>query len=152
MTQEPITIPEAEMAQVDELRRMLRLGPPELVGQDGRERISLSPSIYRLLKDAVSHLQRGRSISIVREDEELTTQRAANILGVSRPHFVKLLESGEMPFHKTGSHRRVLFSDVMAFARKRDAERKAILNDLARAAYAEGLYDDASIPDGGEDE
>jgi excisionase family DNA binding protein len=110
MLHEPITMPESEQTRVEELRRILQLGDAELIAADGKERTSLPPSIYRVLKDAVKYLQRGRSISIVREDEELTTQLAANFLGMSRPHLVKLLESGALPFHKTGSHRRVLFS------------------------------------------
>lgn len=152
MLHEPITLPESEQAQVEELRRILQLGDAELVAADGKERTSLPPSIYRVLKDAVKYLQRGRSISIVREDEELTTQRAANLLGMSRPHLVKLLEFGALPFHKTGSHRRVLFSDVIKYQKARDAARRAALDAIAKAAFDEGLYDNASVPEGGEDE
>ncbi len=57
-----------------------------------------------------------------------------------------------MPHHKTGSHRRIRFRDLMVYAKKRDAERKAILNQLAKEAFSQGLYDSASMPEGGEDE
>jgi excisionase family DNA binding protein len=149
---ETITMPDSEEAQVEELRRILQLGSPELVGLNGTERISLPASIYKALKDVVRNMQLGRAIMIVPEQEDLTTQRVANILGVSRPHVIKLLGAGEMPFHKAGSHRRVYLKDVMQYAKRRDAERRRILASLAKKAYDEGLYDNAGIPDGGEDE
>jgi excisionase family DNA binding protein len=152
MPHEPITMPDSEQDQVEELRKLLQLGSPELVGPNGKERVSLPPSIYRVLKNAVRIFQRGRAVVLVREDEEFTTQTAANFLGVSRPHLIKLLESSEIRFHKTGSHRRIRFQDVVTYAKKRDAERRAVLNSLAKEAFTDGLYDDASMPDGGEDE
>lgn len=145
-------MPESEASQVEELRRVLQLGNPELVGPNGNERISLPPSIYRILKDVVRNLQRGRTIVLVPEDEDLTTQTAANILGVSRPHLIKLLQEGSIPHHKTGSHRRILFQDLMDYSKKRDAERKVILGNLAEDSLSQGLYDSASIQEGGLDE
>lgn len=149
---EPITVPQSEEAQVEELRRLLQLGAPQLIGSDGSERINLPPTIYRMLKNVVRHLQRGRSVILVPEDEEFTTQRAANFLGVSRPHLIKLLESSQIPFHKTGSHRRIRLQDLMGYAEKRDAERTKILDDLAKEAFSSGLYDNVAMPQGGEDE
>jgi excisionase family DNA binding protein len=149
---EPITVPEAEQAQVEELRKLLQLGAPELVGPDGKERISLPPSIYRALKNVVRNLQRGRTVILIPEDEEFTTQTAANFLGVSRPHLIKLLETEHIPFHRTGSHRRILLRHLMEYAKKRDAERKKILGELAKDAFSRGLYDSASMPEGGQDE
>jgi excisionase family DNA binding protein len=151
-THESVTMPESEEQQVNELDRLLKLGPPALIGPNETERLNLPHSIYGLLKDIVRNMQRGKSILVIPEDEELTTQTAANMLGVSRPHVVKLLESGKIPFHKTGSHRRLLLKDVLAYSKQRDAERKTILNKLAKEAFDSGLYDDATIPEGGEDE
>ena len=62
---------------------------------------------------------------------ELTTQEAANILNVSRPHLVKLLEQGQLPYHKTGRHRRVLFADLMQFKEKRAQESNEAMQELA---------------------
>ena len=112
---EPITVPPSEEAQIEELRRLLQLGAPQLIGPDGKERINLPPSIYRVIKDVVRNLQRGRTMFLVPEDEEFTTQTAANFLGVSRPHLIKILESDQIPFHKTGSHRRIRLRDLMAW-------------------------------------
>ena len=149
---EPFSMGESEASQIEELRKLLQLGSPELVGQDGIERIPLPPSIYKILKDVVGNMQRGQSILILPEDRALTTQSAANFLGVSRPHLVKLLEDRKIPFHRTGSHRRVAFKDLVAYAQGRDAERRQIVNDLAKEAFADGMYDDAKMPEGGEDE
>ena len=152
MTQhEPIAIPESEALQVAELHRLLELGAPALVGAGESERISLPPSIYRLLKDVVANLKRGKTVVLIPEDEALTTQMAANLLGVSRPHLVKLLETGRIPFARTGSHRRVLLKDVNAYAGTRDAERHEVINRMAKTAFDEGSYIGTGIPDGGED-
>jgi len=149
---EPISMPDSETSQVKELHRILNLGLPELVGPDAKERIKIPPSVYELLKRVVHDLQLGRSIALMREDANFTTQQAANFLGVSRPHLIGLLESGMIPFHKIGSHRRVRCGDLVSYARVRNQERRRILDDLAKEAFDSGLYGDVGIPLGGEDE
>ena len=148
---EPISMPASEEEQIGELYKLLDLGVPALVGPNG-ERLDLPESVYRLLKGIVKNMQQGRTIMLVPEQTHLTTQRAANILGVSRPHVVKLLDSGVIPFHKTGSHRRVFLQDVIAYAKDRDTKRKKALDEIAKQAFEDGLYDNAQMPPGGEDE
>jgi len=65
---------------------------------------------------------------------ELTTQEAADLLNVSRPHLVKLLEEGVLPFHKTGKHRRVLFADLMCYREQREGASHAAMDELAKQA------------------
>jgi excisionase family DNA binding protein len=130
---------------------MLQLGVPALVGSDG-ERLELPEAVFRLLKDIVCNMQLGRAIALIPENQQLTTQRAADLLGVSRPHLIKLLESGELPYHRVGSHRRVYLKDLLAYQKRRDVERKAALDRIAREAFDSGLYDRTGIPEGGEDE
>lgn len=149
---EPITMPDSEQDQVNELHRILGLGLPELVGPDPKERIKIPEVIYQVLKDVVRNMQLGRSIVLLPADADFTTQRAANFLGVSRPHLIKLLEGKEIPFHKVGSHRRILCRDLAAYARKRNKERRHILNTLAKEAFDAGLYDNVGLPPGAEDE
>ena len=151
MLHEPIALPESEGAQIRELNRMLQGGTPALVGADG-EKLELPDAVFRLLKDIVRNMQLGRAIILIPENQQLTTQRAADLLGVSRPHFIKLLESGELPYHKAGSHRRIYLRDLVAYQKRRDAERKQELDRIAKEAYQAGLYDRTGIPDGGEDE
>jgi excisionase family DNA binding protein len=71
---------------------------------------------------------------------------------MSRPHFIKLLESGTMAHHRVGNQRRVYLRDVLEFAKKRDAERLASLDRLSRDAFEAGLYERNVLPEGGSDE
>ncbi|GKX60149.1 helix-turn-helix domain-containing protein [Leminorella grimontii] len=82
--------------------------------------IELPTSALTMLIDILGELAAGNAVQIVPVHAELTTQEAANMLNVSRPHMVKLLEEGKLPFHKTGRHRRVLFADLMAYKKARE--------------------------------
>jgi len=151
MIREPVALPESEAAQIRELNRMLQLGSPALVAADG-ERLALPDAVCRLLKDIVRNMQLGRAIVLIPENQQLTTQRAADLLGVSRPHLIKLLEAGDLPYHKAGSHRRVYLKDLIAYQKRRDTERKAALDRIAKDAFDSGLYDRTGLPEGGQDE
>jgi excisionase family DNA binding protein len=89
---------------------------------------------------------------VVPDNQVVTTQRAATILGMSRPFFIKLLEAGVMAHHRIGNQRRVYLRDVLAYGRKRDEDRKASLDRLSQNAAEAGLYDRNVRPEGGEDE
>lgn len=87
-----------------------------------------------LLMDILGELASGNAVQIVPVQAGLTTQEAANILNVSRPHMVKLLEEGQLPFRKTGRHRRVLFADLMNYKNKREHESLDAMQALADQA------------------
>jgi excisionase family DNA binding protein len=76
----------------------------------------------------------GNTVSVIPIRAELTTQEAAELLNVSRPHMVSLVESGEIPYRKMGSHRRVLAKDVLAYKAKIDEERLKTLAELSEQA------------------
>ena len=75
----------------------------------------------------------------IRGAAELTAQEAADLLNVGRPHLVSLLEAGEIPFQKSGSHLRVRFSDLEKYRELRDQKRRKVLNDMTREAHEQGL-------------
>ena len=81
----------------------------------GLHQVELPTSSLRLLVDIPSELAEGDAVKVVPVRVELTTQEAADMLNVSRPHLVKPLEGGALPFHKTGKHRRIRFADLMGF-------------------------------------
>ncbi len=102
--------------------------------------IELPTSALTMLIDILGELAAGNAVQIVPVHAELTTQEAANMLNVSRPHMVKLLEEGKLPFHKTGRHRRVLFADLMAYKKARERESLDAMQALAEQAQDLGMY------------
>ncbi|MBV9193201.1 MAG: helix-turn-helix domain-containing protein [Solirubrobacterales bacterium] len=105
--------------------------PAYLLGADG-ERTELPRSAFEALKLVFDAMARGQSLTLIPHDEELSTQEAADLLHVSRPFLIKLLDRGELPFHRVGTHRRLKIEDVAAYQDRRDAERKAALEELTR--------------------
>jgi excisionase family DNA binding protein len=151
MTSAPVSILETQTAQVRDLRRLIQRGEARLVGPDGRE-IAIPEPVHELLLMILKDLQAGKAISVVPEHQQLTTQRAANILGVSRPFLVKLVENGDVPFHMVGSHRRIYLRDLLDYKHLRDAARHGAINDMARSEMEAGTYDTVVLPEGAEDE
>ncbi len=151
MVHQAISIHPRNAERLQDVGRLLRRGRATLTGPKG-ENLSIPEPLYSLLKDAVRNLTQGRSLVLIPEEEQLTTQQAAALLGVSRPFLIRLLDAGEMPFSLVGRHRRIKVSDVIEYA-KRKAVRKAALDKMARDAHAAGLYEKfAGIPKGGRDE
>jgi excisionase family DNA binding protein len=101
---------------------------------DQPHQIDLPTSAIRLLVDILAELAEGNAVKVIPIHAELTTQEAADLLNVSRPHVVKLLETNQLKGHKTGKHRRILFADLMEYKNKRLAESEAALAELAREA------------------
>ena len=113
---------------------------PKLLGPNGEE-IELPESLFHLLKQLVHDMSQGRAVMLVSRNQVLTTQQAADILNVSRPHLVKLLEENRIPFTKIGKHRRINFEDLMVYKHKRDAQRRRALAELTRLGEEMGDYD-----------
>lgn len=104
--------------------------------QNQAHAVELPTSALRLLVDILSELADGNAVRVVPIHAELTTQEAADLLNVSRPHLVKLLELGALPFHKAGKHRRVRFSDLMAYKSAQEQNSAASMAELAAQAQA----------------
>jgi excisionase family DNA binding protein len=105
----------------------------ELVGPDGT-RMLLPTPVSEVLYHVVLAMARGQAVTIAPHNQRLTTQEAADIVGVSRPTLVKLLDSGRIPFEQPGRHRRVLLRDVLNFQEQRRAAREAGLDELVAAS------------------
>jgi len=147
----PTTLPDTEQQQVQALERALLRGVPAFVTSAG-ERIEIPGTVFEVLRTAVGFMSHGQAVTLVPDNQAITTQRAADILGMSRPFFIKQLEGGLMAHHRVGNQRRVYLRDVLEFAKKRDKERLSALNLLARDAFEAGLYERNVFPEGGSDE
>lgn len=112
----------------------------ELVdGEQQRQVVELPTFAFRLLGEILSELALGNTVKVVPIHAELTTQQGADLLNVSRPHLVKLLDEGLIPHTKTGRHRRVKFADLVAYKEQRESASHSILDELTAQAQELGM-------------
>lgn len=102
---------------------------------DGSER-PIPEELYAILEQVADALANGSGVTVAPNDLQMTTQQAADFLGVSRPTLIKYLEDGTIPFDKRGRHRRVLLRDVVAFQEEFRVSRRAALREMARGTQA----------------
>jgi excisionase family DNA binding protein len=105
----------------------------------GEETITLPAPAVRLLTGILTEMAKGNTVTVIPSHTELTTQQAADLLNVSRPYLIDLLEKGAIPFRKVGSHRRVRFDDLMAYKQKTDQNRLKALEELSALDQELGL-------------
>lgn len=103
------------------------------------EPIELPAGAVALLMEILETMAAGRGVTIIPENAELTTVQAADILNVSRPFLIKLLEEKKIPFRKVGKHRRIRMEDVMTYKTRIDREREAVLDQLAADAQEQDM-------------
>jgi excisionase family DNA binding protein len=103
------------------------------------EQILLPHIALRFLADLLAEMARGNTVTLIPVHAELTTQKAADLLNVSRPFLVGLLEAKKIPYRKVGTHRRVLFKDLVEYKRTVDGKRSEVLDELAKQAQELGL-------------
>lgn len=146
---EPAKIPSTTLAEGarEALRTLLRV-----IRQDGNVHVRVQPEgeqaevtitlpreALELFVEVLGYVASGNEVTIISQRAELTTRQAAELLNVSRPYLVGLLEAGKIPFRMVGTHRRIRFTDVMAYRQKDDARRDEVLAELTRQAEDLGL-------------
>ena len=105
------------------------------------QKVPLSEAEYETIQEVLRLKREGNSFRIVPQQKYMTTQEAADLLNVSRPYLVKLLEQQEIPGIQVGNRRKVLAEDVFFYRQKRDANRREILREFSRGIKEDGLYD-----------
>lgn len=114
---------------------------PEIEIEETKEKIKIPLKALQLLAKVLKETSQGRPVSIVPIATEITTQAAAELLGCSRPHVVKLLENGEIGYTKIGKHRRIKYQDIMDYKRKIKTKQRKLLIEIMKADEESGLYD-----------
>jgi len=143
-TREPI-VPTAEDAALAKKARQILASHQDqsmdLYGQiiqkrNPPERLLLPPSAVRLLFTILDEMSEGNAVTLIPVRAELTTQEAADVLNVSCPFLVNLLDEQKIPYRKVGTHRRIRFADLMRYKHQIDADRRATLDQLTEDAEA----------------
>src|SRR5260221_903127 len=106
---------------------------------DGAETVSVPASAVRLFLHLLTEMSQGNAVTLIPTHAELTTQQAADLLNVSRPFLVKLLDNGSIPSRTVGKFRRLRFDDLMAYKGKDDAARAKVLDQLSAEAQELGI-------------
>jgi excisionase family DNA binding protein len=107
----------------------------------GGQVIELPPQVATLFNRIFEDFSSGKSITIISHDAKMTTQQAADHIGVSRPTLIKLLEKYDVPVETIGRHRRIDFGAVKKLKSQLKSTQSSILRDLRREEMAQGLYD-----------
>lgn len=127
----------------DQLEGMVRIfaSPDHVLLTDSQGNQTEIPEVlFQHFARIVRLMSEKKAIVMLPEDEAFTTQAAANYLGMSRQFFVGLLEKGEIPFHRVGTHRRVTFKDLLEYEKKRDRTRREAMDRLTDEVIKAGLY------------
>jgi excisionase family DNA binding protein len=111
-----------------------------VVGGDPDDTLSVPRSAVELLARLLAHMAAGQAVSVVPAHAELTTQQAADLLNVSRPYLIGLLDDGKIEYRKVGKHRRVRADSLMDYKRQDDHERREAADELTRLNREMGLY------------
>lgn len=129
-----------------ELRQTIPAGDMKMVSdalaqlERGEKTVTIPASLTAFLSEILRQIQQGESITVLTNTPELTTNQAAELLGVSRPFLVNnLLEAGVIPFHYVGSHRRVYLTDLVAYKEEK-ARQHALLDEMTAFEQEQGWY------------
>lgn len=111
----------------------------EVLVEHGEPSLVLPRPAVALFAQILAQLAEGRGVSVIPSQAEVTTQQAADLLGVSRPYVVRLLEDGEIPHRKIGRHRRILLADLLDYKRVDDQQRRRAADELGELGEELGI-------------
>lgn len=140
MSSHQISMPPGGEEQLRALRSLLLHGEVTVIGANQQPQSIPSP-VRDVLIRILKHMEEGQAITIIPASHELSSQDAADLLGVSRQYMVRLLDAGKLPFHRAGTHRRVYLQDLIAYKKERDGQRQEALGHIAREEVESGTYD-----------
>jgi excisionase family DNA binding protein len=134
----PLTPPDIEAARV--LSKLFAIHQNEKTELHvGTETVALTRGINQLMLEVFERIADGQPIHILSTDQDMTTAEAAQLLNVSRPYVVRLLEEGKLPFHLVGTHRRIALTDVLTFKNVQRQKSLEIMRELTSEAQELGL-------------
>ena len=145
--QPPPDAQEAELARISgqHLARFAEKNRPlllQIMDAEREQPIELPARVVAMLTDILESMAAGHGITIIPENAELTTVQAAEVLNVSRPFLIKLLDEGAIRYRKVGTHRRIRMEDVVAYKKRIDQQRETILDQLVADAQEHDMgYD-----------
>lgn len=134
------------LSRIVELLEELRTSGGAVLAAPSGEQVPIPMEVAGLLRDIVFAMANGQAITIAPHNQTLTTQEAADLLSVSRPTVVRLLESGEIPYSQPGRHRRVLLRDVLDYQERRRHEQRVALDELTEISEDLGAYEATATP------
>lgn len=136
---EQTTHSSSDMHGLDELFDVLTLGTAEagipvprsyLIGPSDHELVELPGDVYEVLVRVVDAMRNGLSVTVSPTSQTLTTQQAADLLGISRPTLIKALDEGKLAYHRVGKHRRLALPDVLEYRERRRSQQHAAIDAL----------------------
>lgn len=142
--QEQTVLPPKDAEALADVERVLRSTASPVCLTAGKHEAVFPEELRTVITNVVMALRRGQAITLAPHALRLTTQQAADLLGISRPTLVKLLADGKIPFETPNRHRRIQLSDLLTYQATRRTERRDTLRDLAREAQDMGTYDESS--------
>ncbi len=137
ITKEDQRIAKSSISKLRETSERIRSSEEDFVEikfSENGDFLRIPKKALSLLFEILSNMAQGKSLTLISSDTELSTQQAADMLNVSRPHLVKLLEEGEIPFKKAGTHRRIELKNLIAYEKRLKENRNGKLNFLAKQA------------------
>lgn len=126
---------------LEETLKALKSTNPEIEIEETEEKIKIPIKALKLLARILKDMSQGKPVSLIPLEAELTTQSAAEYLGCSRPHIIKLIKEGAIPFTLIGRHRRIKYDDLITYKKRMKATQKELLIKLMQSDEQTGMYD-----------